>query len=164
MGHEERFPPTRLSAGCGFRKETIAAMRRNGRDAPKAAVSANAIGPPATQRGDLRHFTLTAHRDPKPTFTVATQSQSPRCHRPHSRSSDEPARKSTAPALAPRPDQPVKRQPARRGLPRSIRWRSSPRRGGGRARLARGSLPCCLRAGNGHRPAASVPEIGRAHV
>jgi hypothetical protein len=33
-GHEERFPPTRLSAGCGFRKETIAGMRRNGRDAP----------------------------------------------------------------------------------------------------------------------------------
>jgi hypothetical protein len=36
LGHEERFPPTRLSAGCGFRKETIAGMRRNGRDAPKA--------------------------------------------------------------------------------------------------------------------------------
>ena len=34
MGHEERFPPTKLSAGCGFRKETIAGMRRNGRDAP----------------------------------------------------------------------------------------------------------------------------------
>src|SRR5437870_133647 len=33
-GHEERFPSTRLSAGCGFRKETIAGMRRNGRDAP----------------------------------------------------------------------------------------------------------------------------------
>ena len=33
-GHEERFPPTRLSAGCGFRKETLAGMRRNGRDAP----------------------------------------------------------------------------------------------------------------------------------
>jgi len=33
MGHEERFPPTRLSAGCGFRKETIAGMRGNGRDA-----------------------------------------------------------------------------------------------------------------------------------
>jgi transposase len=33
-GHEERFPPRRLSAGCGFRKETIAGMRRNGRDAP----------------------------------------------------------------------------------------------------------------------------------
>jgi hypothetical protein len=37
-GHEERFPPTRLSAGCGFRKETIAGMRRNGRDAPLPAV------------------------------------------------------------------------------------------------------------------------------
>jgi hypothetical protein len=24
LGHEERFPPTRLSSGCGFRKETIA--------------------------------------------------------------------------------------------------------------------------------------------
>src|SRR5437868_8494082 len=34
FGHEERFPPTRLSAGCGFRKETIAGMRRNGRDVP----------------------------------------------------------------------------------------------------------------------------------
>jgi hypothetical protein len=30
MGHEEQFPPTRLSAGCGFRKETIAGMRGNG--------------------------------------------------------------------------------------------------------------------------------------
>ena len=34
VGHEERFPPTKLSAGCGFRQETIAGMRRNGRDAP----------------------------------------------------------------------------------------------------------------------------------
>jgi hypothetical protein len=34
LGHEERFPPTRLSAGCGFRKETLAGTRRNGRDAP----------------------------------------------------------------------------------------------------------------------------------
>ena len=33
MGHEEPFPPPRLSAGCGFRKETITGMRRNGRDA-----------------------------------------------------------------------------------------------------------------------------------
>src|SRR6516164_9147684 len=33
-GHEERFPPTKLSAGCGFRKETIAGICRNGRDAP----------------------------------------------------------------------------------------------------------------------------------
>jgi hypothetical protein len=37
VGHEERFPPTRLSAGYGFRKETIAGVRHNGRDAPKAA-------------------------------------------------------------------------------------------------------------------------------
>ena len=36
MRHEERFPPTKLSAGCGFRKETLAGMRRNGRDAPVA--------------------------------------------------------------------------------------------------------------------------------
>jgi hypothetical protein len=40
MGDEERFPPTKLSAGCGFRKETIAGMRRNRRDAPKAALPA----------------------------------------------------------------------------------------------------------------------------
>lgn len=38
MGHEERFPLTTLNAGCGFRKETIAGMRRNGRDAPIPAV------------------------------------------------------------------------------------------------------------------------------
>jgi hypothetical protein len=34
VGHEERFPPPRLSAGYAFRKETIAGMHRNGRDAP----------------------------------------------------------------------------------------------------------------------------------
>jgi hypothetical protein len=39
VGQEERFLPTRLSAGCGFRKETIAGMRRNGRDAPKPVVA-----------------------------------------------------------------------------------------------------------------------------
>jgi hypothetical protein len=38
MGQEERFPPTRLSAGYGFRKETIAGVRYNGRDAPKAGT------------------------------------------------------------------------------------------------------------------------------
>src|SRR6478672_10176352 len=27
MGHEERLPPPRLSARCGFRKETITGMR-----------------------------------------------------------------------------------------------------------------------------------------
>jgi hypothetical protein len=48
MGHEERFPQTRMSAGCGFRKETIAGMRRNGRDAPIPAVrgvASNRRGP-----------------------------------------------------------------------------------------------------------------------
>jgi hypothetical protein len=39
VGHEERFPQTRMSAGCGFRKETIVGMRRNGRDAPIADVA-----------------------------------------------------------------------------------------------------------------------------
>ena len=34
MGHEERFPPRRLSAGYRFRKETIAEVRHNARDAP----------------------------------------------------------------------------------------------------------------------------------
>src|SRR6516165_8808163 len=38
MGHEERFPATRLSAGYEFRKETLAATRRNGRDAPIPVV------------------------------------------------------------------------------------------------------------------------------
>ena len=33
-GHEEQFPLTTLSVGREFRKETIAGMRRNGRDAP----------------------------------------------------------------------------------------------------------------------------------
>jgi hypothetical protein len=41
-GHEERFPPTRLSAGYGFRKETIAGVRRNGRDAPIPDLPAGA--------------------------------------------------------------------------------------------------------------------------
>jgi hypothetical protein len=44
VGHEERFPPPRLSAGCGFRKETIAGMRRNGRDAPIPAVREATLG------------------------------------------------------------------------------------------------------------------------
>jgi len=38
MGHEERFLPSRLSAGFLLRKETIAGRRRNGRDTPKAAT------------------------------------------------------------------------------------------------------------------------------
>jgi hypothetical protein len=47
QGHEERFPPTRLSDGCGFRKETIVGMRRNGRDAPFAG-----LGPRSLQSSD----------------------------------------------------------------------------------------------------------------
>ena len=34
MGHEERFLPSRLSAGFLLRKETMARRRRNGREAP----------------------------------------------------------------------------------------------------------------------------------
>jgi hypothetical protein len=37
---KSRFPRPTLNAGCGFRKETIIGMRRNGRDAPKAVTSA----------------------------------------------------------------------------------------------------------------------------
>ena len=39
QGHEDRFPPPRLSAGFGFSKETSAEMRRNGQDAPELAVT-----------------------------------------------------------------------------------------------------------------------------
>jgi hypothetical protein len=48
MGQEERFPPTRLSAGYGFRKETIAGVRHNGRDAPIPDLPAS-----ASERGTL---------------------------------------------------------------------------------------------------------------
>src|SRR6516164_8456004 len=37
QGHEDRFPPTRLSAVYGFGKQTIAGGR-NGRDAPITAI------------------------------------------------------------------------------------------------------------------------------
>jgi hypothetical protein len=40
VGHEERLPLTGLDAGCGFRKETIAGMRRNWRDGPIADLPA----------------------------------------------------------------------------------------------------------------------------
>jgi hypothetical protein len=54
LGHEERFPPTRLSAGCGFRKETIAGVRRNGRDAPTPAIRGIATAPPRFDRGCVK--------------------------------------------------------------------------------------------------------------
>jgi len=34
LGQEDQFPPPRLSAGCGFRKETFAGAHGNGRVAP----------------------------------------------------------------------------------------------------------------------------------
>ena len=40
LGHEERFPLSRVSEGFGFRKETIAGRRRNGRNAPIADLPA----------------------------------------------------------------------------------------------------------------------------
>ena len=51
-GHEERFPPTRLSAGYGFRKETIAGVRRNGRNAPIAAIPRSRRSVPEQLRGN----------------------------------------------------------------------------------------------------------------
>src|SRR4051794_19041282 len=67
FGHEERFPPTRLSAGSGFRKETIAGMRRNGRDAP--IPDSPALAPErggSTRGGHLVQPTATARYDPEP--------------------------------------------------------------------------------------------------
>ena len=40
LGHEERFLPSRLSAGFLLTKETIAGRRRNGRNAPIADLPA----------------------------------------------------------------------------------------------------------------------------
>jgi hypothetical protein len=58
MGQEERFPQTTMSAGCGFRKETIVGMRRNGRDAPIPAVrgtKVEPIGPAVSGHSPVRH-------------------------------------------------------------------------------------------------------------
>jgi hypothetical protein len=63
LGHEAAFPRPRLSAGFGFRKETIAGMRRNERDAPipdlrstDGARSGHA--PIAARPSDLGSFVL----------------------------------------------------------------------------------------------------------
>ena len=53
-GHEERFPPTRLNAGCGFRKETIVGMRRNGRDAPITVTTLTRFEIPSVPDVSLR--------------------------------------------------------------------------------------------------------------
>ena len=47
-GHEERFPPTRRSAGSGFRKETLAGTHRNGRDPPITVVAETGANPSGT--------------------------------------------------------------------------------------------------------------------
>ena len=53
LGHEERFPSPRLSAGCGFRKETIAGTRRNGRDAPNRGIPTSVNPAPQAAHGGL---------------------------------------------------------------------------------------------------------------
>jgi hypothetical protein len=44
MGHQERFSPPKLNAGCGLTKETFAGLSRNEEDAPIAAVEAWKLG------------------------------------------------------------------------------------------------------------------------
>jgi hypothetical protein len=39
MGHQERFSPPKLNAGCGLTKETFAGLSRNEEDAPKADLA-----------------------------------------------------------------------------------------------------------------------------
>jgi hypothetical protein len=38
LGHEDQFLPPKLSARSVIRKQTVAATRGNGRDAPEAAI------------------------------------------------------------------------------------------------------------------------------
>ena len=54
-GREERFPPTRLSAGYGFRKETIAGVRHKGRDMPAAAILLTGARAPSDERDPGRN-------------------------------------------------------------------------------------------------------------
>jgi hypothetical protein len=43
LGHFDQFPPTSARVGYGFRKETIAGMRRNGREAVIPVIRMTAI-------------------------------------------------------------------------------------------------------------------------
>jgi hypothetical protein len=45
MGHEDAFPPPRLSGRCRFSQGTFAATRGNGRDAPTPDLGETAVGP-----------------------------------------------------------------------------------------------------------------------
>ena len=58
LGHEERFPPTKLSADYGFSKETFEGGRRNGRDAPIPDLPA--LAPNEEVRSYSRPFAATA--------------------------------------------------------------------------------------------------------
>jgi len=49
LGHEGRFAQPSPSAGYEFRKETIAGMHGNERDAPTAVVRVTVIKPPGTR-------------------------------------------------------------------------------------------------------------------
>jgi len=50
MGHDARFPSPRLSAGCGFRKETIAG------GAAKSQTRRLRTALPASRKGEVRPF------------------------------------------------------------------------------------------------------------
>jgi hypothetical protein len=43
MGHQDLFPPLKLSAGYEFRKETIDGVHHKGPDAPIVAIQQRAI-------------------------------------------------------------------------------------------------------------------------
>jgi hypothetical protein len=47
-GHEDQFPPRRLSACCGFGQETFAGGAGNGQDAPISAVRRGIIELPSS--------------------------------------------------------------------------------------------------------------------
>ena len=62
-GHEDQFPPRRLSACCGFGQETFAGGAGNGQDAPI----------PAIRRGSE-----IGQVDPQQAFALTYRSDSPR--------------------------------------------------------------------------------------
>jgi hypothetical protein len=44
MGHEDQFPPPRLSGRCRFSQGTFAGTGRSGRDAPEPGVPLLSVG------------------------------------------------------------------------------------------------------------------------
>jgi hypothetical protein len=59
LGQEDQFVPPKLSARSAIRKQTVAATRGNGRDAPIPAVRGTAIEP--------RGSTLSGRSEKRPT-------------------------------------------------------------------------------------------------